>query len=228
MSGAGDAPPIRVLVVDDHAVVREGIRHVLAGEPGFEVVGEAANGEQALALARSQRPDVVVLDVTMPGESGLRVAPKLRAAVPGARVLIMSMHENAEYVREGVRAGASGYLLKDSAAAELRLAVRAVHAGGTYFSTHAALGLSGAVVPAPAADPEPPAPPTADGLTARERDVLGGIARGLTNKEIAAELGISHRTVETHRESLMRKLNIRTVAGLTRYVLDGGPARDAG
>ena len=222
MSGVGDAPPIRVLVVDDHAVVREGIRHVLAGEPGFEVVGEAANGEQALALARSQRPDVAVLDVTMPGESGLRVAPKLRAAVPGARVLIMSMHENAEYVREGVRAGASGYLLKDSAAAELRLAVRAVHAGGTYFSTHAALGLSGAVVPPPAAEPEPPALASADGLTARERDVLGGIARGLTNKEIAAELGISHRTVETHRESLMRKLNIRTVAGLTRYVLDGG------
>jgi len=220
--------PIRVLVVDDHAVVREGIRHVLAGEPGFEVVGEAANGEQALALATAERPDVIVLDVTMPGESGLRVAPKLRAAVPEARVLIMSMHENTEYVREGVRAGASGYLLKDSAAAELRLAVRAVHAGGTYFSTHAALGLSGAPVPgpAPAAAPDPPEPepsvPPADGLTARERDVLDGIARGLTNKEIAAELGISHRTVETHRESLMRKLGIRTVAGLTRYVLDGG------
>jgi DNA-binding NarL/FixJ family response regulator len=162
VSGVGDAPPIRVLVVDDHAVVREGIRHVLAGEPGFEVVGEAANGEQALALARSQRPDVVVLDVTMPGESGLRVAPRLRAAVPGARVLIMSMHENAEYVREGVRAGASGYLLKDSAAAELRLAVRAVHAGGTYFSTHAALGLSGAAPPPPTVvEPEPPAAPAA-------------------------------------------------------------------
>ncbi len=230
MSAPADAP-IRVLVVDDHAVVREGIRHVLAGEPGFEVVGEAANGEQALALARAERPDVVVLDLTMPGENGLRVAPKLRAAVPGARVLIMSMHDNAEYVREGVRAGASGYLLKDSAAAELRLAVRSVHAGGTYFSTHAALGLSGAAPPPPpepdaaaaaAAAPATTAP--ADGLTARERDVLDGIARGLTNKEIAAELGISHRTVETHRESLMRKLNIRTVAGLTRYVLDGGGA----
>ncbi len=230
MSAPADAP-IRVLVVDDHAVVREGIRHVLAGEPGFEVVGEAANGEQALALARAERPDVVVLDLTMPGENGLRVAPKLRAAVPGARVLIMSMHDNAEYVREGVRAGASGYLLKDSAAAELRLAVRSVHAGGTYFSTHAALGLSGAAPPPPpepdaaaAAGGAPAATAPADGLTARERDVLDGIARGLTNKEIAAELGISHRTVETHRESLMRKLNIRTVAGLTRYVLDGGGA----
>ena len=220
MSAAPADAPIRVLVCDDHAVVREGIRHVLAGEPGFEVVAEAANGEQALALARQHRPDVIVLDVTMPGESGLRVAPKLRAAVPDARVLIMSMHDNAEYVREGVRAGASGYLLKDSAAAELRLAVRAVYAGGTYFSTHAARGLT---APAPAADPEPDdAAPPSDVLTARERDVLGGIARGLTNKEIAGELGISHRTVETHRESLMRKLGIRTVAGLTRYVLDQG------
>lgn len=235
---AAPAPPIRVLVCDDHAVVREGIRHVLAGEPGFEVVAEASNGEQALALAAEHRPDVVVLDVTMPGESGLRVAPKLRAAVPGTRVLILSMHDNAEYVREGVRAGASGYLLKDSAAAELRLAVRAVHAGGTYFSTPAALGLTGAL-PARAAEPDAAvdAPesnatpvPNATGapplgvLTARERDVLDGIARGATNKEIAAELGISHRTVETHRESLMRKLGIRTVAGLTRYVLDAGGA----
>ncbi|GJG86520.1 DNA-binding response regulator [Gemmatimonadetes bacterium T265] len=235
------APPIRVLVCDDHAVVREGIRHVLAGEPGFEVVAEAANGEQALTLAAAHRPDVVVLDVTMPGESGLRVAPKLRAAVPGTRVLILSMHDNAEYVREGVRAGASGYLLKDSAAAELRLAVRAVHAGGTYFSTPAALGLSGMSAPpaggaerADGADGAGDAPhatgaPPLGVLTARERDVLDGIARGATNKEIAAELGISHRTVETHRESLMRKLGIRTVAGLTRYVLDAGGAvrRDA-
>jgi DNA-binding NarL/FixJ family response regulator len=153
--------------------------------------------------------------------------------VPEARILIMSMHDNAEYVREGVRAGASGYLLKDSAAAELRLAVRAVHAGGSYFSTPAALGLTGqtsATDAAPAAvragESESGAPPM-DVLTARERDVLDGIARGLTNKEIAAELGISHRTVETHRESLMRKLGIRTVAGLTRYVLDvGGVRRD--
>ncbi len=241
MSAPADAP-IRVLVVDDHAVVREGIRHVLAGEPGFEVVGEAANGEQALALARAERPDVVVLDLTMPGENGLRVAPKLRAAVPGARVLIMSMHDNAEYVREGVRAGASGYLLKDSAAAELRLAVRAVHAGGSYFSTPAAQGLSGLHDSADArgedgrgdgARGDGTLPPI-DVLTARERDVLEGIARGLTNKEIAAELGISHRTVETHRESLMRKLGIRTVAGLTRYVLDlslragQGPVRREG
>ena len=222
--------PIRVLVVDDHAVVREGIRHILEGEPGFLVVGEAGNGADALRLATEQRPDVVVLDVSMPGESGLRVAPKLREAIPETRVLIMSMHDNAEYVREGVRAGASGYLLKDSAAAELRLAVRAVHAGGSYFSTPAALGLSGAESVRPEASAAgggarvdaAGSAAALEVLTAREREVLDGIARGLTNKEIAGELGISHRTVETHRESLMRKLGIRTVAGLTRFVLDAG------
>lgn len=232
-------PPIRVLVCDDHAVVREGIRHVLESEPDVVVVAEASNAEQVLALAGAHLPDVIVLDVSMPGESGLRVAPRLRERVPESRILIMSMHDNAEYVREGVRAGASGYLLKDSAAAELRLAVRAVHAGGSYFSTPAALGLTaGAGALAGGRDPERASPPAAersgdaegsappmDVLTARERDVLDGIARGLTNKEIAAELGISHRTVETHRESLMRKLGIRTVAGLTRYVLDVGGVR---
>jgi DNA-binding NarL/FixJ family response regulator len=220
--------PIRVLVVDDHAVVREGIRHILEGEPGFVVVAEAGNGVDALALAAAHHPDVVVLDVTMPGESGLRIAPRIREAAPDARVLIMSMHDNAEYVREGVRAGASGYLLKDSAAAELRLAVRAVHAGGSYFSTPAAVGLSGRETRDDprelAAARDASAVPSLDALTGREREVLGGIARGLTNKEIAGELGISHRTVETHRESLMRKLGIRTVAGLTRFVLDAGDA----
>jgi DNA-binding NarL/FixJ family response regulator len=222
--------PIRVLVCDDHAVVREGIRHVLEAEPDVTVVAEAGNGAQALTLAAEHRPDVIVLDVSMPGESGLRVAPRLREASPESRILIMSMHDNVEYVREGVRAGASGYLLKDSAAAELRLAVRAVHAGGSYFSTPAAQGLSGLHDSADArgedgrgdgARGDGTLPPI-DVLTARERDVLFGIARGLTNKEIAGELGISHRTVETHRESLMRKLGIRTVAGLTRYVVDLG------
>ena len=223
------ATPIRVLVCDDHAVVREGIRHVLEAEPGVTVVAEAGNAAQAMTMAVEHRPDVIVLDVSMPGESGLRAAPRLREAVPEARILIMSMHDNAEYVREGVRAGASGYLLKDSAAAELRLAVRAVHAGGSYFSTPAAQGLTSE----DREGGEGTLPPI-DVLTARERDVLEGVARGLTNKEIAAELGISHRTVETHRESLMRKLGIRTVAGLTRYVLDlslragQGPARRDG
>ena len=224
MTAPSPTAPIRVLVVDDHAVVREGIRHVLEGEPDFAVIGEAGNASDALRLVEERQPDVIVLDVSMPGESGLRATPKLRAAAPQARILIMSMHDNAEYVREGVRAGAHGYILKDSAAAELRLAVRAVHAGGAYFSTPAARRLGAAGGDADEGERATGGidgeRPSLDALTARERDVLAGIGRGLTNKEIAAELGISHRTVETHRESLMRKLGIRTVAGLTRFLLD--------
>jgi len=201
------APPIRVLVADDHAVVREGIRGVLGGEPGFLVVAEAATAAEAIELAAAHQPDVVVLDITMPGGSGLAAVAGIAEAAPGAAVLMLSMHDNPEYVRESERAGAQGYLRKDSAAAELRQAVRAVHRGERYFAA-------------------PADPPGGDGalaaLTRRERDVLRGIARGRTNKEIAAELGIGSRTVETHRESLMRKLGIRTVAGLTRLALEQG------
>ena len=208
---------IRVLVVDDHAVVREGIRSVLERQPGFTVVGEAADGLAAVKLAMSTTPDVVVLDVSMPGGSGLRAAAELRQQVPDARVLILSMYDNAEYAIEAVRAGASGYLLKDSAATDLRDAIGAVHRGETFFSPVVAEKLSAAK------RGELDSASRAGQLVAlsgRERDVLAGIARGLTNKEIGNELGISHRTVETHRESLMRKLRIHTVAGLTKFALE--------
>ncbi|HET9464818.1 MAG TPA: response regulator transcription factor, partial [Gemmatimonadales bacterium] len=127
-------PAIKVLVADDHTIVRTGIRHVLESEAGFEVVGEAGTGAEAVALAAKLRPDVVVLDISMPGESGLQVAAQLRGISPEPRVLILSMHDNAEYVLESVRAGAHGYLLKDTAATELRTAVRAVCRGESYFS----------------------------------------------------------------------------------------------
>ena len=224
--------PIRVLVADDHTVVREGIRHVLEREPGFTVVAEAATGAQALAAARVERPDVVLLDITMPGESGLRTAARLRAELPATRLLILSMHDNPEYVMEAVRSGAHGYLLKDTAGTELRNAVRAVHRGEGYFSPPIAERLSAALRGEAGRDrPGGPggigaagagAGAALDQLTGREREVLTGVARGRTNKEIAAELGISHRTVETHRESLMRKLGIHTVAGLTRVALEAG------
>jgi DNA-binding NarL/FixJ family response regulator len=201
------APPIRVLVADDHAVVREGIRGVLGGEPGFLVVAEAATAADAIELAAAHQPDVVVLDITMPGGSGLGAVAGIAEAAPGAAVLMLSMHDNPEYVRESERAGAQGYLRKDSAAAELRQAVRAVHRGERYFTGTAETPERAGALAA---------------LTPRERDVLRGIARGRTNKEIAAELGIGSRTVETHRESLMRKLGIRTVAGLTRLALESG------
>jgi DNA-binding NarL/FixJ family response regulator len=216
-------PTIRVLVADDHTVVREGIRHVLEREPGFEVVAEAANGSEVLPLAERHRPDVAVLDISMPGESGIQVAAQLRQRLPETRILILSMYDNAEYVLESVRAGAHGYILKDTAATELRRAIRAVQNGEAFLSPPVASRLTAAV----RGELEREAR-TGDlgSLTAREREVLRGIVRGQTNKEIAAALGISHRTVETHRESLMRKLRIRTVAGLTRFALEAGLAGD--
>ncbi len=210
---------IRVLVADDHALVREGIRHVLDAEPGIVVVAEAANGREAVDLALVHRPDVVVLDITMPEETGLKAAARLRDLMPDVRVLLLSMHDQAEYVREGMRIGTHGYILKDSAGEELRAAIRAVHAGGTFFSPAVVKRLtSSAQVESPAATA------LLALLTPRERDVLDGVARGLTNKAIAADLGISRRTVEAHRESLMRKLEIHSVAGLTRFALEVGLA----
>jgi len=209
--------PIRVLVADDHTIVRTGIRHVLEGEPGFDVVGEASNGMEAFELATELHPDVVVLDISMPGESGLQIAARLGTVPSPPRVLILSMHDNAEYVLESVRAGAHGYLLKDTAATELRSAIRAVCRGESYFSPPVASRLSAAV----RGEHETRIAPL-EQLTGREREVLEGIARGRTNKEIAADLGISYRTVETHRESLMKKLQIRTVAELTRFALGAG------
>ena len=208
---------IRVLVADDHTIVRTGIRHILEGEAGFEVVGEAATGSEVVSLAAELQPDVVVLDISMPGESGLQVAARLRGTGPEPRVLILSMHDNAEYVLESVRAGADGYLLKDAAATELRSAIRTVCRGESYFSPPIASRLREAV----RGEHETHAMSLAQ-LTGREREVLRGVAQGKTNKEIAVELGISHRTVETHRESLMRKLQIRTVAELTRFALGAG------
>ena len=207
---------IRVLVADDHTIVRSGIRHVLESEQDFEVVGEAGSGTEAISLATSLQPDVVVLDISMPDLSGLEVAARLRGSST-TRVLILSMHNNAEYVLESVRAGAHGYLLKDTAATELRTAIRTVCRGESYFSPPVASRLTAAV-----RGEHETRRSALDQLTGREREVLVGIARGWTNKEIASELGISHRTVETHRESLMRKLQIRTVAELTRFAVGAG------
>ncbi|MGH7644646.1 MAG: response regulator [Gemmatimonadales bacterium] len=211
--------PIRVLVVDDHAVVREGIRSVLVAQPGFRVVGAAADASEALALAERHEPDVVLLDITMPGESGLTVASRLRDLLPATRVLVLSMHDRTEYVLEAVRAGASGYLLKDASPATLREAVGAVHRGEAYFCPVIARRLSAALRGELEAEQRRG---TVGRLTPREREVLLRIASGRTNKQIAAELSISPRTVETHRESLMRKLRIHTVAGLTRFAIDAG------
>jgi len=212
-------PNIRILVADDHAVVREGIRHVLATQHGFNIAGEAASGADAVRLAGECDPDVVVLDVSMPGGTGLEVIGEVRRVAPDARVLILSVHDEAEYVLQAVRAGAHGYLRKDSSPAELRDAVRAVDRGESVFSAAMTARLTDALrVESGRLARES----RLALLTGRERDVLAGIATGETNKEIAARYGISPRTVETHRESLMRKLEIHNVAGLTRFAVEEG------
>jgi DNA-binding NarL/FixJ family response regulator len=212
-------PRIRVLVADDHAVVREGIRNVLAPAHGFDVVGEAASGAEAVQLAAECEPDVVLLDVSMPSGTGLEIIGDVRRAAPRARVVILSVHDEAEYVLQAVRGGAHGYLRKDSSPNDLREAVRTVDRGESVFSPAMAVRLSDAL--RGESDRMARASKLAL-LTGRERDVLEGIANGKTNKEIAARYGISPRTVETHRESLMRKLDIHSVAGLTRLAVEEG------
>lgn len=210
---------IRVLIADDHAVVREGIRHVLGADPGFMVVGEATDGRRAVELACELDPDVVVLDISMPGLSGLEAAEQIRRAVPDARILVLSIHDHEEYVARSVRAGAYGYLRKDSSPAELRDAVRAIHQGERYFGAPAPRAIATALA-------EPDALPDSRDrlaqLTTREREVLIEIAHGRSNKEIAARFNLSVRTVESHRESLSRKLELRGTAALTRFALDVG------
>ena len=201
-------PVVRVAIVDDHAVVREGIRRVLESDPGVQVVGEAADGDAALVLVQRESPDVLVIDVAMPGRTGLAVAAELVRRSASTRTLILSMHDEPEYIREARRAGARGYLLKDSPPAALRQAVFAVHHGDLVFPVGGS-EASGRASPL-------------DLLTQREREVLHRIASGDTNKEIAARFGISPRTVETHRESLMGKLDIHTVAGLTKLAMEEG------
>ncbi|MEX2179514.1 MAG: response regulator transcription factor [Gemmatimonadaceae bacterium] len=212
---------MRVLIADDHAVVREGIRHVLSASGEFDVVAEAGSGGETLRLAELHHPDVVVLDISMPDGNGLEILDALRSAVPSTRVLILSIHDNERYVLESVRAGANGYLSKDSPPAELRDAVRAVHRGDSYFSEAMAQRLDAAR--ASEHDRTERAGKVAL-LTPREREVLRGIVQGRTNKEIAALLQISSRTVESHRESLMQKLGVRHVAALTRLAMEAGLA----
>ena len=222
MRASAKSPPLRVLLADDHALVREGVRHVLESARGVVVVGEAEDGPTVLALAHSLQPDVVVLDLSMPGLTGLEVLAQLRGRAPAARVLVLSIHEDEEYVLQSVRAGALGYLRKDSSPTELRDAVRTLGEGGSYFSAPVARSLSDALRHERAVDDRDA---RIGRLTARERDVLVEIAGGATNKEIGARLGISIRTVESHREALMRKLEVRGVASLTRFALDAGLIR---
>jgi DNA-binding NarL/FixJ family response regulator len=208
---------MRVLIADDHTMVRESLVSVLQADGDVQVVAQAADGIDALEKAMQLRPDVVIVDLSMPRLSGIEVVRRLHDALPGTRVLVLTMHQEDEYVLQAVRAGASGYLVKDSAAAELLTAVRSVHAGRGYFGPQAAKTLADQLQ-----HPERTLDDPYGRLTAREREVFHLIAEGMTTKEIARRLTISAKTAENHRGRVLEKLDMRNTAELVRYALRKG------
>ena len=211
---------LTVLVVDDHAVVRTGLKLLLNSEDEIEVVGEAGNADEAILRAKLLEPDIVLLDVVMPGRNGIEVAAELRKTLPQIKVLMLSMQDDPTYVREAFAVGASGYVLKEAADTELVAAVREVARGGRYV--HPELGARLA-----AAEAQARAEAASDPLSDREREVLRLLALGHTNQEIAKMLYISVRTAETHRAHIMQKLRLSTRAELVRYALEHGLLADA-
>src|SRR5688572_700902 len=207
---------IRVLVVDDHPIVRRGIAMCMASQERIQVVGEAADGREAMDKIRALKPDVVLMDIDMPQMNGMAATDLLRREQPSIKVIILSMYSNTDYVMRIIECGARGFVLKEAAPSELVQAIESVHAGQTHFSPDVArVALNQVVRGSGESTP-------LGRLTNREREVLVQIADGLSNKEIAHQLSIGVRTVETHRERIMRKLDIHSVAGLTRFAISQG------
>ena len=200
---------IRIVIADDHAVVRRGLKQVLAAEPGFEVVAEAGNLDDAKRYVRGHHPDVLVLDLNMPGGSSLPQIPAIREESPGTQIVVLTMQNEPAYARQALNAGALGYVLKEAAEEELVEAIKRAHAGDAYLNPR--LGARVATEP-------PKGPP--DGLSERELDVLRLIALGYTNAEIGGQLHLSVRTVDTHRAHIQQKLSLTTRSDLVRYALE--------
>ena len=211
---------IRILVVDDHAVVRAGLKLLLASEDDLDVVGDAATADQAVTRAELLRPDVVVLDVVMPGRSGIDATPEILRRSPETRVLVLSMQDDPRYVEEAFAAGASGYVLKEAADAEVVQAVREVAAGRRYVNPQLGARLATTAARERAKEEDP--------LSDREREVMRLLALGHTNQEIAELLFVSVRTAESHRAHIMRKLGLSTRAELVRHALAHGLLEDPG
>jgi DNA-binding NarL/FixJ family response regulator len=209
--------PLRVMLADDHTLVRAGLRKLLDAMPGLEVVGEAGDGQALLTLAEQLHPDVVLMDIAMPGLNGLEATARLLQDNPAVRVMILSMHQSEEYVRRALRLGAVAYLLKDSAPMELELALAAVMRGETYLSPAVSKGVVNDYVQRLRDQDQP-----GDQLSPRQREVLQLIAEGLSSKEIARRLDLSVKTVDTHRSSLMKQLEVHEVTGLVRYAMKIG------
>lgn len=201
--------PIRIALVDDHSLVRDGIKALLAVMAPLEVVGEAENGAQAIEMVRRCHPDLLLVDISLSDMNGLELTRVLRSQHPALKVLVLSMYDNYEYVSESVRSGASGYVLKNAPSREIIAAIEAIASGGTFYSADIAQRL----IADRSSDNE---------LTPRESQVLSKMAQGMNNKQMARELDISVRTVETHRLSIRRKLNIDKPAALVKYALDHG------
>jgi two-component system response regulator NreC len=212
---------IRLVLADDHPLVREGLRALLESDPDFSVVGQADDGVEVPSMVESLRPDVVVLDLMMPGRSGLEVTRELAQRPEAPLTLILSMHENEAYVFEALRSGAAGYVLKQAPAAELALAIRAVASGARYLSPPLTERALEAYVRRAGGQPDP-----YDNLTAREREVLALAAAGHSNADIATRLFISRRTVESHRGRAMRKLGLRTHVELVLFAVRRGMVTD--
>ncbi len=209
--------PVRVILADDHTLVRAGLRKLLESMPDFLVVGEAGDGLALLALVETLKPHLVLMDIAMPGLNGLEATARLVKLHPDIRVLILSMHQNEEYVRQALRHGAVAYLLKDAAPMELELALTAVLRGETYLSPAVSKGVLSDYVQRLRGEEA-----SGDGLSPRQREVLQLIAEGHSTKEIARRLDLSVKTVDTHRSQLMKQLDIHEVAGLVRYAMRVG------
>lgn len=206
--------PVRVLLVDDHTLVRAGLRYLLEQIPAVQIVAEAGDGREALSLMTAHHPDVVLMDLSMPGMNGLEAARRARKLFPKTRVLILSMHESEEHVWQALHAGAAGYLLKGAEVAELELAIKALSRGDTYLSPPISNQVIANYLQRTGNEGQ-----EQERLTPRQREVLQLIAEGRTTKRIAAALNISVKTVETHRAQLMERLGVHDVAGLIRYAI---------
>jgi DNA-binding NarL/FixJ family response regulator len=207
--------PIRTLLADDHNLVRAGIRALLGEIEGVTIVAEADNGREAVALAKAKTPDLAIMDVSMKELNGIEAAAQIREQSPATRVLILSMHTTEDFVRRALKAGAAGYIVKDSAPLELRLAIEAILRGETYISSRVSKQLVSGLLEGRAEGGES----SLDSLTPRQREILQLIAEGRSTKEIAFGLEVSIKTIETHRAALMERLAIHDVAGLTLYAV---------